>query len=101
MAFKPGESGNPSGRPKLPAELVAKCRELSDEVVTFWINTMRDGNQKAQDRIRCSENLMDRGFGKAAQNINANVNDGRLQVDTSKLSEAQVDALVSIVANED
>lgn len=95
MAFKPGESGNPSGRPKVPKELVAICRDISPEVVQFWVTTMRNAEEKAADRLRASENIMERAYGKAAQNINANVNDQRT-IDTSTLTEQQRTVLAEL-----
>lgn len=48
MTFKPGQSGNPSGRPvperQAARSLAAACREAaSDEEVTEWLLTILDG----------------------------------------------------------
>jgi hypothetical protein len=74
--FKPGQSGNPSGRPKVPLDLVAKCKDITPEVINFWIDLMRDSNEKAADRLRASENIIERGFGKARQAMELTGEDG-------------------------
>ena len=74
--FKPGQSGNPGGKVKMPKELIAKCRDMTDEVLEFWIATMRDSDAKGSDRLKASENLIERGFGKTAQVVEFNGEDG-------------------------
>lgn len=65
--WKPGQSGNPSGRPKgiarafrevaTPEEAAQGLREIA---------TSTDSHVRPQDRIAAWRELMDRGYGRAA-----------------------------------
>ena len=64
--FKKGESGNPGGRPKVIAEL----RELARAHAPDAINELARLAVKAKSetaRIAAIRELLDRGYGKAAQ----------------------------------
>jgi hypothetical protein len=65
--FRPGQSGNPGGRPKGLAKAI---RELVGEdgmaLVELWLQIAMDPLRRDADRLRASELLADRGWGKAA-----------------------------------
>ena len=65
--FRPGQSGNPGGRPK---GLAKATRELVGEdgmvLVELWLQIALDPMRRDADRLRASELLADRGWGKAA-----------------------------------
>lgn len=61
-AFKPGQSGNPGGRPKQAAHLRARCQSATDElVVDAWEAEVR---AQGPDWVKCSELLAAYGYGK-------------------------------------
>ena len=70
---KKGQTNNPGGRPKIQEELKAKFKGMTHEVFEFWQTTMRDEDADMKNRIKCSENIMDRAIGKAIQTIEADV----------------------------
>jgi len=63
--FRPGQSGNPGGRPK---GLANATRELVGEdgmpLVELWLSIAMDPMHRDADRLRASELLADRGWGK-------------------------------------
>jgi hypothetical protein len=65
-----GVSGNPGGRPKGQGELSRATRELVGEdgmvLVKLWWSIAQDPMRRDADRLRASELLADRGWGKAA-----------------------------------
>ena len=67
--FKPGQSGNPGGRPKA----VSKVRELIDaegeDLVINLIAIARDPKESAKERISATKELLDRWLGKAPQQL--------------------------------
>ena len=67
--WKPGQSGNPGGRPKMPPELKEKLREASAEAFDVMIEIARNKSAKPADRIRASEILVERYYGKSPQPI--------------------------------
>ena len=71
-AWKPGQSGNPSGRPKEVGEI----RELARQHTAASIKVLAQGlkDENGRTRIAAAEVLLDRGWGKATQHIEANVN---------------------------
>lgn len=57
--FKPGQSGNPGGRPK---GIAAKAREHADQAIDVLVNGMDDPDPRV--RIAAAREILDRGWGK-------------------------------------
>lgn len=64
-AWKPGQSGNPGGRPKLPAEVKLRLAEIGPEAVEK-LATLKDSENPAVS-LRACEVILDRWLGKAVQ----------------------------------
>lgn len=73
--FQPGQSGNPSGRPR---GLAAATRDVLQRAVRvgedpalviarFWASILGDQKQKIEIRMQAADRLADRGWGKAPQ----------------------------------
>lgn len=85
--FKPGQSGNPNGRPKKLPEL--------DKLLADVLGEEKDGitaaeailkklrQMAAQGNLRATEILLDRGYGKPKQFIESNVNQRTVIIDTT------------------
>ncbi|PZT29831.1 hypothetical protein A7X88_00190 [Stenotrophomonas maltophilia] len=67
MAFKPGQSGNPSGRPKVDFEVRQLARQYGQEAIEKLVTIMRGDN--AALAKAASEALLDRGYGKPVQSV--------------------------------
>jgi hypothetical protein len=94
MAFKPGESGNLSGRPKGHASLMRRIREqfaegpthnLLNEMIAIARNT--SGDVEPRDRIKAIEWMAAYGFGKPKESLD----DGTVQ----RLAQAMFDQAMS------
>lgn len=57
--FKPGQSGNPGGRPK---GIAAKAREHGDKALDVLAAALDDDDPKT--RIAAAKEILDRGYGK-------------------------------------
>ena len=72
--FKPGQSGNPGGRPK---GLAKRVRELVGEdgerIIEFMASVMNDETARKADRLEAAKWLADRGFGRAIQGLEIDV----------------------------
>jgi hypothetical protein len=66
--WKPGQSGNPAGRPKEDPELVEACKthtKAAIKTLVYWMNQRKDGKAA----IQAARELLDRAYGKPAQAI--------------------------------
>jgi hypothetical protein len=66
--FQPGQSGNPSGRPKEAAEVKTLARSHSQEAVNKLVELMRSSADERTIIAACNS-ILDRGLGKPAQAI--------------------------------
>jgi len=63
--FRPGQSGNPGGRPRSLAKITREV--VGDDgraIAEFWLATMNDPAAKLSERLEASRLLADRGWGK-------------------------------------
>jgi hypothetical protein len=65
MPFAPGQSGNPSGRPKADVRLRDMAREHTEAAVKALVEALKD----ERHRVAAATALLDRGWGKPVQEI--------------------------------
>ena len=96
--WKKGQSGNPTGRPKRNraitqyiSEKTADGKKLIDELLKLSVNE----DARDRDRIKAIEMLLERGFGKAVQQIE---HGGEVSVtkDISGFSDTELMELVDL-----
>jgi len=66
--FKPGESGNPSGRPKIPKDIIEAFRAQTQMALDTLVELAQSADKDAV-RLQAANSLLDRGWGKPAQSI--------------------------------
>lgn len=71
--FLPGNCANPGGRPKMPKDLKELAQASAPEALRIALDLMKTAKSE-QVKLRAAEIVMDRGYGKPAQSIDANVN---------------------------
>lgn len=92
--FKPGQTGNPGGRPKGDIELRRAARERTAEALATLINIMRDDKAATAARVSAAQAILDRGWGKAVQPaafVDAEGNDRALpgEIEMTELDRAR------------
>ena len=65
--WKPGQSGNPSGLPKIDKELAAAARDLTPQILERLEHWLMSDSYKAS--LGAAAILLDRGYGKPVQFI--------------------------------
>ena len=70
--FKPGQSGNPKGRPKKDKQLADKIQEKTDQLVNQLFQLATSEETQDSVKIQAINTLLDRGFGKAPQTLDVN-----------------------------
>jgi Family of unknown function (DUF5681) len=71
-SFRPGQSGNPNGRPRVLADVQNAAREHSADAIKTLSDIMNNPKAPAAARISAACALLDRGYGKALQTVDAN-----------------------------
>lgn len=66
--FRPGQSGNPNGRPKVAEEFRAACRERTPEVLAAWSDEVAT---RGENWMKAAELLMAYAHGRPTQHVDA------------------------------
>jgi len=72
--FQKGQSGNPGGRPKIVGEIQELARQHSPEAIDTLLEIMRNKKAPAAARALASNSILDRGYGKPPQSLEAKIN---------------------------
>ena len=93
--FKPGQSGNPKGRPPgskssrtIAKEILAALSESNeplDPVLRAVIAVMNDEEARDADRLKAADMIMDRMEGKAQQKVDNTSSDGSMSGTPTKI----------------
>ena len=67
--FVPGQSGNPSGRPRRDENLAVLARMYSEDAIAVLVSIVNDPKVNPSARISAANSLLDRGHGKPPQAV--------------------------------
>lgn len=87
-AWKPGQSGNPAGRPRVVAEIRDLARSHGPEALETLARIMRDKAARPDARARAAEALLDRGYGRSPTTLAGEGGEGALEVVIRNLRHA-------------
>lgn len=62
--FKKGQSGNPSGRPKLEGAVRELARGYTQEAIQTLYEIMSNRKESAKARVAAANSILDRGWGR-------------------------------------
>lgn len=71
-AWKPGQSGNPGGRPKEVAEVKTLARQHTQEALETLAKLMKSGRPD-RTRVAAAEAILDRAWGRTTEAIDYGV----------------------------
>ena len=71
--FVRGQSGNPTGRPRLPAALKERAQAYSVEMIDTLHELATDKAQPGSVRVSAAIAVLDRGYGKPTAIVHASV----------------------------
>lgn len=92
MAFKKGQSGNPGGRPKGEAQIKELARAHTKEAVAALVKALKAKSERT--RVAAAEALLDRAWGKPAQEIQHSGGIGVTR-DPAQLSDEELAAIAA------
>ena len=69
MTFRPGESGNPGGRPRAVVAIRELVQAKGPDLVERLMTMALADNTEDRVRIECIKVLLDRGYGRPPQPI--------------------------------
>ncbi len=78
-SWKPGQSGNPSGRPKVPqwrrgggaaASAKQRAEQYVDKAFKLLAKAMADETSPMSARVSAANSILERAYGKAPQDVN-------------------------------
>ena len=72
--FVKGQSGNPGGRPGGVGEIREIAREHTEPAIQILVAIMNDADASPSSRVAAATALLDRGWGRPAQTIDAKIN---------------------------
>lgn len=75
MPFKPGQSGNPNGRPRVPDEVKAAARAATPKAIEVLVEALGSNSQRV--RILAADKLLVRAWGPAFARPGAGERDER------------------------
>jgi hypothetical protein len=83
-AWKPGETGNPGGRPAVVKEVRELAQQYTVEAIETLANIMQDPSEHASARVHAADIILNRGHGKAPQVIENRNFDSMPEADLDK-----------------
>lgn len=93
--FKPGQSGNPGGRPAAIKEVRDLAREQTDGAIRALVHVMEAGKSESA-RVAAAQALLDRGWGRPTQALEHSGPGGSPLIDLGKLTDRELEALERI-----
>ncbi len=90
--WKPGQSGNPGGRPRLIGPIRDLARAHTETAIETLVDIMTRSKSDAA-RARAAEAILDRGWGRPPAEIQVEVERQKPHVDLSSLSTEEIWAL--------
>jgi hypothetical protein len=88
--FKPGQSGNPGGRPKAIVDVAAAARDFTLEGIEILKAIARREDATDTARTSAVKELLDRAWGKAPQTL-----DLRKQLNLDEMTDAELAAIAA------
>lgn len=82
--FQPGQSGNPSGRPKESALVKSLARAHTEVAIATLASILGDSDAKPGERVAAANALLDRAWGKPAQAIVGDADEDAIRIETIK-----------------
>lgn len=96
--WKPGQSGNPGGRPKEGAVAARRirhiCARFGEEAIETIVQVMRNPEEAGKTRIYAAELLLNRAFGKPDVDKAGDEPDSSAAIDSQ-----QADRVLSLLQN--